>query len=138
MLAWVLFCCIKHADHILSLSVDKKDLAVVDNNNETHVQGIVQDVLLHCFCLYSSSFSFSGCHSCKSSLNTQLRLVLYQGRCLIEQHPGEMVITALVCITVPPSSALRVCKSGPWAGVFSCWAISSEDLISSAHGHAIL
>lgn len=50
-LAWVLFCCMKHANYISPLSIDKKDLVVVDNDNEMYVQGAVQCVLLHRFCL---------------------------------------------------------------------------------------
>ena len=46
-----LFCHMKYASCILPLSVDKKDLVVVDNDNEMYVQGVDQSVLLHRFCL---------------------------------------------------------------------------------------
>lgn len=54
----------------------------------------------------------------------------YKRRHFTEQHPKKEVITALLWAAVPPSSAQRVCESGPRAGVpLSCWAVSWEDLV---------
>lgn len=63
-LAWVPFFCMKCANYILPLSVDKKDLVVVDNDNEMYVQGVEQSVFLHRVCLSGLLFPSQGCDYC--------------------------------------------------------------------------
>lgn len=130
-LAWVLVCHTKQCKLYFAF-ICRQALTVVDNASET----CVQSVLLPHFCLLFFSLLWS--LYCRSSLNTQLGLVLYQGKCLAEQHSRKMVTVALVCTAVLPSSAHRCASLGQGQGLlFQLGCLLGRLGVLSALDHAV-
>lgn len=130
-LAWVLVCHTKQCKLYFAF-ICRQALTVVDNASET----CVQSVLLPHFCLLFFSLLWS--LYCRSSLNTQVGLVLYQGKCLAEQHSRKMVTVALVCTAVLPSSAHRCASLGQGQGLlFQLGCLLGRLGVLSALDHAV-